>query len=271
MLLAIDIGNTNVVFGLYEGSHLRDRFRTSTDPSKTVDEHIVLLHQLLVLHGLDGGSIEGSIIASVVPSLTVTMMQVVRTHFAREPLVVGPGLKTGMSILYENPREVGADRIANAVAAYERAQGAVIVVDFGTATTFDCISTQGEYLGGVIAPGMLVSLDGLLARAAKLSRIEVAEPPRVLGRNTTHAMQSGVVHGYASLVDGVVDKLQEEMGTKPTVMATGGLAPLISKITRVIGEVDLDLTLDGLRIIYERNLRTSSSSSSDNHRSFRPS
>ncbi len=260
MLLAVDVGNTNVVFGIYEDSCLEHTFRTSTDPNRTVDEQLVLLDQLLSLRGLKSRVLDGAIIASVVPALTDLMVQVIRTHFAREPLVVGPGLKTGMPILYDNPREVGADRIANAVAAYERVHDACIVVDFGTATTFDCISGAGEYLGGVIAPGMLVSLDGLLAHAAKLSRIEIAEPPRVLGRNTTHAMQSGVVHGYASLVDGVVDKLRAEMGVTAAVLATGGLASTIAKFTRVIDNVDPNLTLDGLRLIHERNLRTVPSS-----------
>jgi type III pantothenate kinase len=162
-------------------------------------------------------------------------------------------MKTGIAVLYDNPRDVGADRIVNAVAAYERFKTAVIVVDFGTATTFDCVSPKGEYIGGVIVPGVRISLDALLGSAAKLTRIEIAEPPRVVGQNTTHALQSGIVHGYASLIDGLVEKLQADLGFKCAVIATGGLASLIAKHTKTVQAVDDDLTLDGLRLLYERN------------------
>lgn len=256
MLLAADIGNTNIVLGLYEGRELRHTFRVSTDRGRTADEYAVLVGQLFVSRGVPAGSVHAAIIASVVPPLTDVLGDALRRAFAREPLVVGPGLRTGVSVLYENPREVGADRIVNAVAAYERVQGPVIVVDFGTATTFDCISPKGEYLGGVIVPGIQVSLDGLLGRAAKLSRIEIAEPPQVIGRNTTHALQSGVVHGYASLVDGLVHKLQAELGYPCAVIATGGLGALIARHTTTLTEVDEHLTLEGLRLLHERNVVT---------------
>ena len=253
MLLAVDIGNSNIVFGLYEGAKLLQTFRASTDTTRTEDEYGVLLRQMLELRGIDPKTIQAAIIASVVPPLTDVMGDAIRHAFAREPMVVGPGLKTGIAVLYDNPREVGADRIVNAVAAYERFRGAVIVVDFGTATTFDCISPKGEYLGGVIVPGVQVSLDGLLGRAAKLTRIEIAEPPQVVGRNTTHALQSGVVNGYASLVDGLVEKIVAELGFDCHVIATGGLASLIVRHTKSVESVDENLTPEGLRILHERN------------------
>ncbi len=253
MLLAVDIGNTNIVFGLYRGSELVHTFRVSTDRHRTEDEYGVLLRNLMLLRGIDTGAIQGSILASVVPPLTHVLAQAVRAAFAREPLVVGPGLKTGMPVLYENPYEVGADRIVNGVAAYERVHAGVIVVDFGTATTFDCISPAGEYLGGVIVPGVQVALDGLFNRAAKLKPIEIAEPPRVLGRNTTHALQSGVIHGTAAMTDGLIERLEADLGFPCQVIATGGLASLVAKHTRKVQNVDPNLTLEGLRILHERN------------------
>lgn len=253
MLLAVDIGNTNITFGVWNQSSLLHTFRASSTCPRTSDEFAILIQQMLIMRGVVDERIDAAIIASVVPPLTEMLAGAIRTAFAREPLIVGPGLKTGMPILYENPREIGADRIVNAVAAYERARQAVIVVNFGTATTFDCISNGGEYLGGVIVPGILVSLDGLFARAAKLSHVELAEPPRVLGRNTAHALQSGVVFGYASLVDGLVRRLRTEMGSDCRVFATGGLAPLVTKHAETIEAVDLDLTLQGLQLLFERN------------------
>lgn len=258
MLLVVDVGNTNVVFGVYEDRALRQTFRVATVRTRTADEYAVLLHTLFTLRSVDSKNIQAAIIASVVPPLTDMLAEAIRQAFAREPLIVGPGLKTGISVLYDNPRDVGADRICNAVAAYERVRGPVIVVDFGTATTFDCVSAKAEYLGGVIVPGVMVSLDALLGRAAKLAPVELAEPPRVVGRNTPHALQSGIVNGQASLVDGLVEKLVAELGFECRVLATGGLAGIVCKHTRRVDEVDPDLTLDGLRILYERNAQPSS-------------
>jgi pantothenate kinase type III len=255
MLLAVDIGNTNIVLGLYERDVLVQTFRVATVRSRTEDEYAVLLLQLLSLRELSARAVTAAIIASVVPQLTDVMVSAIRQAVGREPLIVGPGLKTGVSVLYDNPHDVGADRIVNAVAAYTRFEAAVIVVDFGTATTFDCISPKGEYLGGVIVPGVKVSLDGLLQSAAKLRPVELTAPPRVLGRNTTHALQSGVIHGYASMVDGLVERLVAELGYACRVVATGGLATLIGKHAKRIEEFDPDLTLNGLRILYERNTK----------------
>jgi type III pantothenate kinase len=256
VLLAVDIGNTNIVFGLYTGDELEQTFRIATVLGRTADEYAVLLTQMLALRRWDPNKVESAIVASVVPPLTDVMSEAIRHAVAREPLVVGPGTKTGMAVLYDNPRDVGADRIVNAVAAYEKFKSGVIVVDFGTATTFDCVSPRGEYLGGVIVPGVRVSLDALLGHAAKLSRIEIAEPPRVVGQNTPHALQSGVVYGSASMVDGMVHRLVKELGFPCHVIATGGLASLIVKHCETVEGVDENLTLEGLRILHERNTRS---------------
>src|SRR5215831_16937842 len=254
MLLVIDVGNTNISFGVFQGATLLHHVRCESARSRTADEYAVLVRQMLALRGVDGDGIDAAIVASVVPTLTDTMVGLVRTAFKREALVVGPGIRTGMAILYENPREVGADRIVNAVAAFERVKGGVIVVDFGTATTFDCITPKGEYLGGVIAPGIQISADALFARAAKLPRVEIAKPPKVVGRNTLHSMQSGIVYGYVGLVDGLVERIRAEVGFPCAVIATGGLARLIAPLSRTIEEADEILTLVGLRILYQRNL-----------------
>lgn len=254
MLLAVDVGNTNIVGGLYQGTTLVETFRTATERSRTSDEVAVLFSQILALKKITPDRIDACIMASVVPQVTEIVKTAIATVTEVEPLVVGgPGLKTGMSIRYDNPRDVGADRIVNAVAAFDKVHDAVIVVDFGTATTFDCISSGGEYLGGVIVPGVQVSLDGLLSRAAKLSRVDLIEPPRVIGRNTPHAMQSGIIHGYASLVDGLLDKIEAEMGVSCHTLATGGLAKRICAHTGRVEEICPNLTLDGLRLIFERN------------------
>jgi type III pantothenate kinase len=262
MLLVVDVGNTNISFGVFQGAGrdgtgqspaLLHHVRCESARARTADEYAVLVRAMLALRGVDLAGIDAAIVASVVPTLTDTMVGLVRRAFGIEALVVGPGIKTGMAILYENPKEVGADRIVNAVAAYEWARGPVIVVDFGTATTFDCVTPKGEYLGGVITPGVQISAEALFSHAARLHRVELALPPRVVGRNPVHSMQSGIVYGYAGLVDGLVSRLLKELGHPCRVIATGGLARLIAPQTESIEEVDDDLTLNGLRLIYERN------------------
>jgi type III pantothenate kinase len=254
MLLTIDVGNTNIVYGLFQESRLRHQFRVESARGRTADEYAVQLRALLDMHSVDRGSVQAAIIACVVPSLTESMVGLVKRAFGRDAMIVGPGIRTGMAILIENPREVGADRIADAVAGYDKAKGGVIVVDFGTSTNFDCVTPKGEYLGGVLAPGLQISADALFARAAKLPRVEIAKPPKVLGKNTIHAMQSGIVYGYVGLVDGIVERLKVELDFPCAVIATGGLAPLIAPLSKTIAEIDDVLTLVGLRILYERNI-----------------
>ncbi|MBN9165994.1 MAG: pantothenate kinase [Myxococcales bacterium 68-20] len=255
MLLAIDVGNTNIVLGLFDGSRLVHQFRIESSRGRTADEYAVVVRELLSMRNVAASDVKGAIVASVVPPLTEPMLDLVRRAFGFEALVVGPGIKTGMSILYENPREVGADRIVNAVAAYERFHGGLIVVDFGTATTFDCVTPKGEYMGGVIAPGIQISADALFSRAAKLPRVEIQRPAKVVGRNTQHSMQSGIVYGYVGLVDGLVERIIEETAFPScAVVATGGLARMIGPLSRTIQDVDDDLTLTGLRILHERNV-----------------
>ncbi len=253
MLLTIDIGNTNTVIGVYDGESLVDHLRIESRRSATEDEYGALVLTLLERRGMGAGQIQDAIIGSVVPPLTEVFASLCRRWLHVTPVVVGPGVKTGMPILYENPREVGADRIVNAIAAYARAGRETIVVDFGTATTFDVISPRGEYLGGVIVPGFGISADALFARASKLPRVEIARPDKVIGRTTTTAMQSGLVFGYVGLVEGLVQRIAAELGSAPHVIATGGLAPLIASETDAIHEVDAFLTLDGLRMVWRRN------------------
>ena len=256
MLLVVDVGNTNTVLGLYQGKELLHDFRIESSKGRTVDEYHVLILSLIRLAGVDPEKVVASIVASVVPALSDPIGTALRRAFGHRALVVGPGIKTGMPILYENPREVGADRIVNAIAAYERVQDGqgCIVVDFGTATTFDCVSNKGEYLGGVIAPGMQISAEALFTRAAKLPRTEIVKPPRAVGRNTVHSMQSGIVFGYVGLVDGLVVRLKAELGYPCRVIATGGLASLIAPESESIEDTEPNLTLEGLRILYERNV-----------------
>ncbi|MGD0528253.1 MAG: type III pantothenate kinase [Polyangiaceae bacterium] len=253
MLLAVDVGNTNIVYGLFEGEALVHQFRVESARGRTSDEYAVQLHALLAMQGIDAAQVDAAIIACVVPSLNEPMARLVKRGFGRDALVVGPGIRTGMAILIENPREVGADRIADAVAGFDKAKGGVVVVDFGTSTNFDVVTPKGEYLGGVLAPGLQISADALFTRAAKLSRVEIVTPPKVVGRNTVHAMQSGIVYGYVGLVDGLVERIQGELGFPCAVIATGGLASLIAPLSKTIGEVDDHLTLTGLRILYDRN------------------
>ncbi len=255
MLLVFDIGNTNIVVGLYDGPSLVHHWRIATDRGKTADDYGMLLHNLFGYHGLDFQGVTGIILSSVVPPLTVPLSRMVLRYFGREPLIVGPGLKTGISIKYDNPREVGADRIVNAVAAHDKYPGALIVVDFGTATTFDAITADGDYLGGAIAPGIGISTEALFQRAAKLPRVELIKPPAVIARNTENSMQAGIIYGYIGLVDELTARMKKELDDAAKVIATGGLANLIASESHQIDVVDSFLTLDGLRIIHDLNRR----------------
>ncbi len=254
MLLAFDVGNTNITLGLYQEDTLRHGWRMQTVHARTHDEYALLVHQLLTQHDIKAKEIDGVILASVVPALTPTLEGACRRLFNQSPLIVGPGLKTGIPILYDPPRDVGADRIVNAVAAYHRYQSACIVVDFGTATNFDSVTAKGEYAGGAIAPGINISLNALFHAAAKLPKVDLSRPPRVVGRNTVESIQSGVYYGYVSLVDGIVARMKAEMGGEGIrVIGTGGLAPIIAQDSQSIEQVDENITLEGLRLLYAMN------------------
>jgi type III pantothenate kinase len=257
MLLAIDVGNTNIVLGVFREATLVNSWRLATLRERTADELGILVTGLCLHHQVTRQDITGIVMASVVPPLTATMMTMAREYFGQTPLNVDPSRNAGMPILYENPGEVGADRVVNGIAAYEqygrRDKRAVIVVDFGTATTFDVVSASGEYLGGVICPGPQISADALFQRAAKLPRIDVRKPDRVIGKTTVASMQAGLFWGYVDMVEGLVRRIRSELGGDVAVVATGGLAESVAPETKLVEHVDAELTLKGLRMVWERN------------------
>ncbi|HHW60587.1 MAG TPA: type III pantothenate kinase [Syntrophomonadaceae bacterium] len=253
MILVFDVGNTNMVIGVFEKDELLYHWRVRTDVLRTSDEYGMLVNSLFDYNGLDMKEVNDIVISSVVPTLMVELHWMSERYFNSKPLVVGPGIKTGLPIKYDNPREVGADRVVNAVAAYAQYGGPLIIIDFGTATTFCVISKEGEYLGGAIAPGIRVSTEALVSRAAKLPRVEIVRPKNVIGKNTVASMQAGITFGFVGQVEGIVNRMKEEIEGTPQVIATGGLASVIAAETDCIDIIDDLLTLKGLRIIHEIN------------------
>ncbi len=253
MLLVIDVGNSNIVLGIYDDERLVKDWRISTDKLKTSDEYGILFHNLLMLAGIASASITDIIISSVVPPLTGVLEKLSLHFFSLKPIVVGPGIKTGMPIHYDNPKEVGADRIVNAVGGYEKFRAPLIIVDFGTATTFDYVNGKGEYCGGAIAPGLMISMEALFQKASKLPRVELVKPPGIIAKNTVNSMQAGIFYGYVGLVEEIVGRMKRESRTNPKVIATGGLAGLVAPEAKSIEAVEEYLTLEGLRILYQRN------------------
>ncbi len=253
MLLAIDIGNTNVVIGVFDKEELVANWRVGTNTQITSDEYAMIFKDLFGFAGLEFGRISGVIISTVVPPILPVMIEMSEKYFRISPMLVKHGIKTGVRIRYENPKELGADRIVNAAAGYTFYGGPLIIVDFGTATTFCAVTGEGEYLGGAIAPGIKISAEALFQRASKLPRVELTKPDGVIGGDTTTAMQAGIVYGYAGLVDGIVERMKKELSPKAKVIATGGLAELVSPETRTIQEVRPQLTLEGLRLLFDLN------------------
>jgi len=256
MLLVIDVGNTNTVLGLYDGDQLVHDWRIRTEIDHTVDEYGMLifnLYQSSRMKTEEIKAVSAIIISCVVPPMLNILEPLCVKYFNVKPLIVGPGIKTGMPIFYDNPKEVGADRIVNAVAAYDKYKQSAIIIDFGTATTFDYVSSKGEYMGGCIAPGIMISIEALFERAAKLPRVEISKPKSVITKDTVSAMQAGIIFGYAGLIDGIVERMKAEIKTKPMVIATGGLARVVASETKCIDKIEDMLTLEGLRIIYSLN------------------
>lgn len=253
MLLAVDIGNTSIIFGLFEKEKLRTHWRIRSEQGRTTDEYWVLINEFLRLNGVDADGIGHIIVSSVVPPLVPVFEELALKYFSIKPLILGPGTKTGISILYKNPEEVGADRIANAVAGYKKYGGPLIIVDFGTATTFDAVSASGEYVGGAIFPGVEISLEALYKRTAKLPRVDMALPDKVIGRSTVESIQGGMAYGFMGMIDGIVAKMRAELGGECRVIGTGGLLNIIVDKAGAIDAIDPFLTLEGLRIIFERN------------------